>query len=86
MKPGWWFMLVFILICIMTILFLLICLHGFQSALKQRRSLKATLAAIREDGALVLPRRQPRVINFPSQHDGARKKPKTFVESRRSTR
>jgi hypothetical protein len=79
-------MLVFALICIMTILFLLICLQGFQSALKQRRSLKATLVAIREDGALVLPRRQPRVISFPAQLDGAREKPKTFVESRRSRR
>jgi hypothetical protein len=76
-------MLVLTLICIMAILFLLICLLGFQAALKQRRTLKATLAAIKEDSARVLPWRKPRVIGF-TVHPGSRPiNRKTFAGSHR---
>lgn len=52
------------LICILAIIFLLICLQGFQSALKQKLSLRSVLVKIKED-SLRFPRRDAQLISFP---------------------
>lgn len=57
------------LICILAIIFLLICIQGFQSALKQKPGLRSALVKIKEENSFRLPRRKAQLISFPQTAD-----------------
>ncbi|HEY6351018.1 MAG TPA: hypothetical protein VI636_16570 [Candidatus Angelobacter sp.] len=53
------------LICIAASAFLLMCLRGFQAALKERRTIWATLIKIEEKDVLGIPHREPQPGSLP---------------------
>jgi hypothetical protein len=61
------------LICIIAIAFLLVCLRGFQSALKPRHASPAILTSIPEGNSFKAPRHKA-ANQLPKQHEKTRPK------------
>ena len=53
------------LICILAIAFLLMCLQGFQSALKRKFGVRSVLVKIKEENSFEFPRGNAQLISFP---------------------
>ena len=53
------------LVLITAIAFLLMCLRGFQAALKEKRYIWAILVKVEEEHAASIPHRRPRPESFP---------------------